>query len=184
MSKYLRGGAGEGPSGLAGRPSSLAIAPSAFPAADVPRLAWGRAAGRVQELRLQPTAVPGAPTRRPRSASATSWCACPDRWCACPRSSGRSGAPPTWRPARHWPRSRSSSTRPPSRPPSRSCGRAKASSVTGDGTGARRPDLGGVRDWDRGPHRTWYCETLPEKYRSQPRRAAPSWRPPYGDSNL
>src|SRR5580658_3852636 len=44
MSEYLRGGAGEGPSGRAGRPSSvstLSAAPSLLPAPSAPRLALG-----------------------------------------------------------------------------------------------------------------------------------------------
>ena len=42
--------------------------------------------------------------------------------------------------------------------------------------------LDGVLKLDRGPHPPWYRETLPVKCRSWPRRAAPSWRPSYGDS--
>jgi hypothetical protein len=43
-------------------------------------------------------------------------------------------------------------------------------------------DLGGALKLVRGPLHPWYCETLPVKCRSWPRRAAPSWRPSYGDS--
>ena len=46
--------------------------------------------------------------------------------------------------------------------------------------GEHDPD--GVLKLDRGPHPPWYCETLPVKCRSWPRRAAPSWRPSYGES--
>jgi putative peptide zinc metalloprotease protein len=41
MREDLRGGAGDGPSGRAGRPSSLSTAPALLPAPDVPRLALG-----------------------------------------------------------------------------------------------------------------------------------------------
>ena len=44
------------------------------------------------------------------------------------------------------------------------------------------PGLNSLPELDRGPHPSWYCETLPVKCRSWPRRAAPSWRPSYGDS--
>ena len=77
MCEYLRGGAGEGPSGTAGRPSSLPAASdpprSVTPSCPGPEVGSrrppagprGRAARRVQELRLQPAAVPRPPPRRP-----------------------------------------------------------------------------------------------------------------------